>query len=297
MGAITLDVIIAVKDRTTVARCVFTLLAQINLVEEIALGKILLCDGGSLTQSCQQQLAQVAELTGVEVLPYSHQGFNKGWLLNKGLAAATARLVLISDIDILWDAATIKALALAVVSEPNRVYSVRSVKESNPAAKAIRRQRYAYRIVRTAEAARVEVYLAPLSAADRPGCGLLCAEKRVLQQIGGYRDCFWGWGWEDQDLLIRAQLLGCTVATLGSAVHLTHGDDSRNALHGQCSHEWSRDRNILRCLNGLAKGQLLGDLQQCVVGNAPNVDNASRHFPCSVSVQCPPNLAARFQAD
>lgn len=289
MGTVTLDVIMAVKDRTTVFRCVSTLLAQMNLVEEIALGQILLCDGGSLTQSCQQQLAQVAELPGVQVFPYARQGFNKGWLLNQGLAAATARLVLISDIDILWDAATIKSLAMAVVSESNHIYSVQSVRESNPAAKAIRRQRYAYRIVRTAEAARVEVYLAPLSplpAADRPGCGLLCAEKRVFQQIGGYRDCFWGWGWEDQDLLIRAQLLGYPVAALGSAVHLTHADISRNALHGQCSPEWSRDRNILRCLNGLAKGQLLGDLplKQSVV------NNSSRRFPCSVSVQYPSNL-------
>ncbi len=285
MGAITLDVVIAVKDRATVFRCVSRLLAQMNLVENISFGKILLCDGGSRTKACQEQLAQVSKLPGVEVLHRCHPGFNKSWLLNQGLAAATARLVLISDIDILWNAATLKNLAMAAVSEPNCLCSVRSVRESNLAAKAIRRQRYTYRIMQTPKTARVEVYLAPLSAADRPGCGLLCAEKTVFQQIGGYRDCFQGWGWEDQDLLIRAQLLGYTVAALGSAVHLTHGDISRNAL-GQCSPEWSRDHNILRCLNGLAEGHLLGDLpsEQSVTRAA------TRRFPCSISVRYPPNL-------
>ena len=286
MGAITLDIIIAVKDRTTVFHCVSTLLAQMNLVEGVSSGKILLCDGGSLTQSCQQQLAQVSKLPNVSVLHCFHQGFNKGWLLNQGLAASTARLVLISDVDILWNAATLKNLAMAVIGEPNHIYSVRSIRETNSMAEAIRRQRYTYRIVQTAETARVEVYLAPLSAVDRPGCGLLCAERKAFQQIGGYRDCFWGWGWEDQDLLIRAQLLGYTVAALGSAVHLTHGDNSRNALHGQCSPEWSRDRNILRCLNGLAKGKLLGDLP----GEDSVAHQAPRRFPCSISVQYPPDL-------
>ncbi|MGB3298424.1 MAG: galactosyltransferase-related protein [Phormidesmis sp.] len=281
MDIVTLDVVIAVKDRASIYRCVSTLLAQINLVDMLSLGHILLCDGGSLTATCQHQLAQVAKLSKVKILRCCHQGFNKSWLLNQGLAAATARLVLVSDVDILWSAATLKKLSLAAMRQPNCVYSVRSVKESDPSAKAAQRQRYSYHITRNNEAARVEIYLAAVSSVERPGCGLLCAQKTLFQKIGGYRDCFQGWGWEDQDFLIRAQLLGYSVEALGSVVHITHGDSRRNALHQQRSPQQSRDRNILRCLNGLAKGQLLGDL--------PQKNPVARQFP-TVSVQYPANL-------
>lgn len=282
MDVVTLDVVIAVKDRASVHRCVSTLIAQINLVDTLSLGQILLCDGGSLTPTCQHQLAQVAKLPNVKILRCFHQGFNKSWLLNRGLAAATSQLVLVSDIDILWSAATLKQLSLAAMSQPNCVYSVRSVKESNPTAKATQRQRYTYIITGSNAAKRVEVYLAKVSAVERPGCGLLCAQKALFQQMGGYRDCFKGWGWEDQDFLIRAQLLGYSVEALGSVVHITHGDSSRNALHEKCSPQRSRDRNILRCLDGLTKGHLLGDL--------PLEKSTNFRFPRSISVQYPYNL-------
>ncbi|NJN04575.1 MAG: glycosyltransferase family 2 protein [Leptolyngbyaceae cyanobacterium RM1_1_2] len=158
MKPIELDVIIPVKDRATVGQCVSNLLAQIELVEGMGLGQILLCDGGSCQSDCQQQIRQVAQSPSVIALACPHLGFNKGWLLNQGLEAATAPIVLISDVDILWNAAVLSSLGTAAASHPERLYYVRSVQESQPTAAAVQRLRYAYRLERLAAGDRVEVY-------------------------------------------------------------------------------------------------------------------------------------------
>ena len=294
MEPIELDVIVSVKDRSTVLRCISTLLQQIELAEGIRLGQILLCDGGSGDANCQQQVHQVAQFPGVQVLPRPHPGFNKGWLLNQGLEAATAPLVLISDVDILWNAATLKALSAAAVSQADCLYCLQSVQESDPSNVAIQRPRYTYRLGRTPSDTLVEIYAASPSHSHRPGYGLLCGQRSLFQRVGGYRHCFQGWGWEDRDLLLRSQLLGYTVAELGTVTHLSHGDPQRNAFDSHCTPQQSRDRNILICLEALTQGKLLGDLPQ---PQPTALDSVHDPFPGSIRVRYPPQLAYATDID
>jgi glycosyltransferase involved in cell wall biosynthesis len=259
MKSIVLDIILPVKDRTTVNDCVLTLLAAIEPTKNIELGRILICDGGSSHADCQQQLQQVAQLSRVEILDRPHPGFNKGWLLNQGIAAATAPVLLISDIDILWNATAIAAVANAAAQHPAQLYCIQSVQESMPMNVAIDRPRYTYRLTRSATTATVEVHTAPPPGLQRPGYGLLCGARSLFQAIGGYRHDFWGWGWEDQDLLMRSQLLGYSVCELGQVIHQSHKDIQRNAFAAWTPQQ-SRDRNIHICLAGIAQGQLIGDL-------------------------------------
>jgi hypothetical protein len=308
-----LDVVIAIKDRDTVLRCVSTLIAQMQLAK-IALGQILLCDGGSRTFECKRQLQQVAQLTPVKILSRPHAGFNKGWLLNQGIQTATAPVVLISDIDILWQADTLENITTAAAAHPHHFYCVKSVQESEINAVAMRQfpwkasqrdasrtpSRYSYRLSQTPSETTVSIYAAKAEAL-RPGCGLVCAQRDLFWQVGGYRHCFWGWGWEDQDLLMRAQLLRYSVAELGVVTHLSHGDAVRNAFDYADNRPdnllnkpstlpaQSRDRNILICLKGLAQGNLIGDL--------PDANRLNTGSSGPIRVQYPPQLAYAAHPD
>lgn len=256
---IAVDIVIPVKDRATVLCCIDSLLSQMRLVKGFKVGRILLCEGGSSQQNCLEQLREVARLPGVEILNCAHEGFNKGWLLNQGIQAATAPIVLISDVDIVWNAAALNELCKAAYSSTH-FYYVQHVQESEVNTAAVERSRYAYKIVQTPSTPIVEIYNAPADSAYRPGYGLICLQKDLLRKVGGYRHCFRGWGWEDQDLLMRAQLLGYAVEARAQVMHLSHGDTDRNRFDGWRAPQESRDRNILLCLNELATGRLLGDL-------------------------------------
>lgn len=259
MVEIAVDIVIPVKDRATVLRCISTLLLQMKLVEAFNIGRILLCEGGSSEQDCLEQIHAVAKMPHVEVVNCRHVGFNKGWLLNQGIRLATAQIVLISDVDILWNAAALSELCQAAYFS-ECFYHVQHVEESEADTAAVKRSRYAYKILQTASTPTVEIYDAPINRTYRPGCGLICVRRSLLQQVGGYRHCFRGWGWEDQDLLIRAQILGHAVEALGRVMHLSHSDTARNQFDGQRAPQESRDRNISLCLDELAAGRLLGDL-------------------------------------
>jgi len=269
-----LDVIIPVKDRTTVRDCIGQLCAEAAKATGFSLRQILLCDGDSQTANCREQLEAVAQWDKVEWLscisPEFTSGFNKGWLLNQGLAATTAPLILISDVDILWNRDSLSELTIAASRNSNHLYYVQSVQESEPNNEAVQRPRYSYRIEQQEQDSLVEIYEDSSKTSSehtssmslRPGCGLVCGHRSCFEQLGGYRHCFRGWGWEDQDLLMRAQLLDFGLGQGGWVTHLSHGDEQRNALSTEQSVQKSRDLNILRCLDALTSGQLQGDWGQ-----------------------------------
>ena len=307
MAIVTVDIIVPVKNRETVQIVVETLMRELAAAKKIVLGQLLLCDGGSTEPTCLRQIETVSRWKGVRVLQCERSdgaakfesGFNKGWVMNQGLAAATAQVVLMTDVDILWTADTLEAIALAAAHHPQLIYSVLNIRESDPTAVAVRRARYTYRIepqktdtlMDTSTDVLVEICPASVDGKKRPGCGIVAAQRQVFESIGGYKECFVGWGWEDQDLLIRAQLLGYVVVGLGEVVHLSHGDERRNKIAK--SIEESRDRNIMRCVIGLKRHQLLGDLlrDKSVEDGSLKSNSAMRNYR-NISVRYPSELGA-----
>lgn len=269
MIKIAVDVIIPVKDRMTVLECVSTLRSQIALTTNLRLGSIIVCDGGSQAVACLNQLRKAAQLPCVQVLDLPHEGFNKGWLLNQGIRAATAPILITSDVDILWRADTLSSMCTAASQSLEHFLHVKDVEESKPRTTAISRPRYAYRLRQSPIGSNVEIYPDTTSPDYRPGYGLLCAQRSLFEKVGGYRHCFQGWGWEDQDFLIRAKLLGYKTKAVGQVIHLSHGDAHRNTFKPQQTPQQSRDRNISRCLSGVSEGRLLGDW---VTSNVPLSD-------------------------
>ncbi|NEO27255.1 MAG: glycosyltransferase [Kamptonema sp. SIO4C4] len=258
-----LDVIIPVKNRDEVLQSVDSILAAQSLIQSI-----LLCTPAEcMAEPHHKQqstfpavLAQLAQWEKIQIVTVPMQQFNKSILLNCGLVAAEAELILIADADILWTPETLKRLVQTVEKHDRTIATVAQVRESQPQSTAVQRDRYTYRIHPHARTPTVEILPVTDDTPHRPGCGLICAKQQTFLALGGYKEIFRGWGWEDQDLLIRAALLGYTVQPLGEVTHLSHSDRSRNPDYQHLDPKISRDRNILAALQSLSQGNLQGDL-------------------------------------
>jgi glycosyltransferase involved in cell wall biosynthesis len=250
-----LEVIIPVKDRVEVIQCVRSL-TSINQVK-----RVIICDGGSTDSQCVEALHQLQQQPKVEVVHFPEPGFNKSRLLNQGIVQATSELLLISDADIVWNEAALDAVTSRVLSDTHIICCIQDVEESQPDSVALKRDRYTYHCAVEPDVAVVEVV--PWSedrGNRRPGCGLICAKKTTLIALGGYKEIFRGWGWEDQDLLIRANIVGFQVGADGKVLHLSHSDKVRNQYCRNTEPMQTRNRNIIVCLESLASGVLAGDL-------------------------------------
>jgi predicted glycosyltransferase involved in capsule biosynthesis len=208
-------------------------------------------------------------------------GFNKARLLNQGILQATSEYVLVSDADILWNSTAIEALLSCASSCSKLICHVQDVRESDNHSIALQRDRYTYQLRQNAEAAFIEVVPAKKRTQYRPGYGLILTRRNTLLKLGGYKELFQGWGWEDQDLLIRAGLLGVQVDECGKVTHLSHTDEMRNRYHNNLQPSQTRNRNIITCLKALTEGKLLGDLP---------VEAVSQTFSKRVSVKLPNSL-------
>ncbi len=175
-------------------------------------------------------------------------GFNKAWLLNQGLRAAIADYLLISDADILWNSKAIQQLLECVVTHDSAICSVQQVQETDPSAIA-RRNRYTYHAFTN----HLEILPVSENSLYRPGCGLICAAKSTFLKLDGYRETFQGWGWEDQDLLIRATLEQIPIYSQAQVIHISHSDLERNQHFSYLPVEETRDRNIINSIKELSE--------------------------------------------
>jgi hypothetical protein len=209
--------------------------------------------------------------------------------------------LLISDADIVWNPGAVEQLQGAILrslAKPiaavsgDGIASVASVLESQPSLGPKARSRYGYEIIRESGRVRIQVQQ-EWSDSDtlRPGVGLIYAQRQTLLALGGYRESFRGWGWEDQDLLMRAALLGIHPVSAGEVMHLSHGDEWRNRFHQELP-QMSRDRNIVHCLQELERGQLYGDLPSELRTEAAGwTEVIQAQVPLPIQIRYPPGLA------
>lgn len=272
-----IDVVIPHRDRGELLAAVSSCRAC-KCVE-----RILVVDGGSTSAYVNEMLYQVEQNLAVEVLRRPISKFSRGLLLNVGLAAASARVVLVSDADILWTEECL--LSLAAEAARGSFAHVAEVEERNALfVSDVAHERYVAVVTREAGVPKLTIEVASCEAYEpvRPGSGLICATAERWRELGGYVDDLVGWGWEDQDLLIRAQLRNCGVVSVGRALHITHDDGSR-AL-GTMTKEDSRDANIVASLVRLARGEWCGSLATDPIGGTEVLE-----------VSIPPKLMAKFE--
>lgn len=271
----TLEVIVPVKDRVEIEQCAQSILSINSTL------RITICDGGSTDAQCIAGLQNLAhKCDRISILNFPNTGFNKSRLLNHAIAKSTNELLLISDADIIWNQDAVDKLTSKVGS--NTICYVQDVEESQPQSVSVKRDRYTYNIHVDNNTASIEIVPWSEHSGDmRPGCGLICTRKSTLISLGGYKELFTGWGWEDQDLLIRAKILGIKIASDGKVIHISHDDTKRNQYCNNFQPSQTRNRNIITCLKSLSRGVLLGDLR---------VENHRQPKPYLVSFQLSDSL-------
>ncbi|PYR75704.1 MAG: glycosyl transferase family 2 [Acidobacteria bacterium] len=98
----------------------------------------------------------------------------------------------------------------------------------------------------------------------RGGPGLICVLREHFLAVHGMNSRLAGWGWEDQDLIIRLlAMTGLRRVLFGEAQHLAH-DDSRRTLNGTTRHE-ADQRNMSICYANYERRSFLGTLRRDLV--------------------------------
>ena len=272
----TLDVIIPVKNRQFIS-CVESLLAIGDRIHQI-----LICDGKSTQADVVEALHFFHAHKTVKILSFPIKAFNKARLMNHGIINSEADHLLISDADIIWETSSIEALSDAISNTSKSVGHIAQVLESDLNSSPLQRKRYGYFIEKSSEGYIVSVQQTnDMSSTQRPGCGLVCAERTTFLKLGGYKENFQGWGWEDQDFLIRAALMEIPIISTGQVLHLSHADSYRNQFHHYLAPIASRDRNILTCLEALQRGAIWGDLP-CEASDSNPSPNVQIRLPESL---------------
>ncbi|MEQ9094950.1 MAG: glycosyltransferase [Phycisphaerales bacterium] len=260
-----LTVIIPVMDRPTVGE---TVASVARAAPDAA---ILIADGGT---QCARTLACIRDAVSRyprvkhEVIP--QQPFNKARLLNAVVSHAGGRQLLFSDADIVWASDAVTSLYSAATSAGCDLVFVEHVTETQAAAGC--RTIFVATATQTCEGFEVSLHSQAVGH-TRPGFGLVLVGRDVFYSVGGFREDLVGYGFEDQDLLLRASLLGYSVSSTAGCQHITHADTERGdplLLRKQ------RNANVLRSLSALARGALHGALAT----NASPVSHCTRVQIC-----------------
>ncbi|MCH2045814.1 MAG: glycosyltransferase [Saprospiraceae bacterium] len=251
MQFLDVSVVIPVKNRPEILTVIHSLLK----ISNISL-KVIVCDGGSTDKETLKNLNFISEQGYAHVLKQELTTFNKSTLLNMGIAQAKTDIILCSDADILWNRKTFFQMINSIKDEKDLCY-VRHVEESEYEAESLSSPRYSFIVEDMDSHVIVRIVEDSLNSQYRPGPGLVCASRCLWENLGGFKEMFEGWGWEDQDLLIRGKILGSSISNTGTVVHLTH---PKNFSDWDTSREISRNKNILKCLSELEKNKLRGNL-------------------------------------
>lgn len=187
--------------------------------------------------------------------------FNKSLALNLGAFASRAPNLFFLDADILFHedfiTEAIERLSDACFVTVDRVYE-------SIAAQAPKEPPFLQTLVYTIELVdrrgrliRLETNRLRLDDRSRGAPGLIFLRKKDFLDVGGMNAELERWGWEDLDLLARLQFsLGLERRSMGSVVHLSHGDDVRNL--GNMTRTISEAHNFSQCLASYCIGHFQG---------------------------------------
>jgi glycosyltransferase involved in cell wall biosynthesis len=217
-------------------------------------------EGGRLTE-----LIRASSAAAVRQIDISAGRFNKSLALNLGLELSRSDYIFTLDADIiLLDDCLREARAVlgegcfstiewVYESEPDAHDSAQVARDAAPrsAGNSILELRFR-------NGARVEHQLSRRDASGNryASPGLLLARKSDLLGIQGYNSQLKGWGWEDDDVLVRLQYTrGLKRVLKGRARHLTHGDDRRVF---DSSRAQSDQANFIKCCWNYNRGNFAG---------------------------------------
>ncbi|BAQ62245.1 hypothetical protein GM3708_2651 [Geminocystis sp. NIES-3708] len=261
MNQIKLEVLIPVKGRNTLSQTI-TSLVNIELIDLITI-----ITGDDLID-LEDKLLNNKKIRKLNIK--DNNNFQKSYYLNIGIQESLGKIILVSDADIIWNSNTIKELYNIVNSNNNNIAHIADVQESQAENYAIKRLRF-MPIINKIKSKYFSIKIIPDQLySQRPGCGLICIHRQSLLNLGGYNERLRGWGWEDQDLLIRAQILDYKIVKISQVIHLSHEDNLRNQS-GQNPIN-TRNQNILTSCEMLSQGIIKGSLNDFITDSSLTIN-------------------------
>jgi hypothetical protein len=175
------------------------------------------------------------------VVDASSVPFNRSLALNLGAACSSSRFLFMLDADVLLDEQTLPQI-LSIVSDDSAVTIADRQESAIAPRSAASNGAYLRDVIRTGfyefvwhDGRRTKVlgHRAHLGG-RRAGTGMIAVSRANFERVGGYNSGLIGWGIEDIDLLARLQYVcGLRHDEIGSAVHLSHGDEMRDSSGGE----------------------------------------------------------------
>lgn len=238
---------------------------------------VLNCGGDS---SRLRGLIAASEATGVRQVDISAPRFNKSLALNIGLSRSRSDTILTLDADVvllddfleaakdLPDGKSFVTIEWVHESEPAPLNSHQPGMVGNFATAMLSSSAVEFHF-RDGTTVQHQLSRRDMFGNRRAAPGLLLVNKRDLLAIQGHNSQLEGWGWEDDDVLVRLQYVQrLQRIQKGAALHLTHGDD-RRILRG--SRKQSDQINFLKCCRNYNNGIFLGTYDADVAWAADKV--------------------------
>lgn len=186
--------------------------------------------------------------------------FNKPLALNIGVSASRSPHLFFLDADVILREDFLPSAFEAF--NAGHFVTVDRVVESHPRPFGDDNQLYemAYSIsfvAKNGRKAHIETNRVRFTDGSRSAPGLVLIAREHFLAVDGMNSDLEGWGWEDNDLLLRLQFaLNLTVHRTGSALHLTHGDEERN--WAGIKRGASEKLNFAACLKNYRAGHYFG---------------------------------------
>ncbi|ASZ13767.1 glycosyltransferase [Chitinophaga pendula] len=225
--------------------------------------EIIIVNGGG-DEAMLTDIVRQADLD-IQVLSLSAMKvFNKCYCLNVGAHHAKGQYLFFLDADIIFTEALLTEVLTYLPAD--HFVTVEKVKESaaKPGGPSSYLSELAYYIEIadiTQRRVKIETSRIFINEKSRSAPGLIFMKRADFETVNGMNAALEGWGWEDNDLLARLQLvLALQWKRCGSAIHLTHGDDVRVLPAG--SRQVSEQRNFGICLDNYSQGNYLGTYKQ-----------------------------------
>jgi len=220
-------------------------------------GTVIVVNGGGDPEELAGILQRV-HLSNVRTLTVPGSPFSKSRCINAGVAASSARLIMLSDADIIFDLGFF-SLARAAC-RPGRYVTVKHLveldPESHPQERASAQSPFESQRVmswltfRTGQRVLMEHWQGP---EGRAAPGLILVRRADFIKIGGANSELHGWGFEDHDIQIRLQARGSLRRTsVGRATHITH------SVADPETRTESDKRNRQACTRNYREGNFLG---------------------------------------
>jgi glycosyltransferase involved in cell wall biosynthesis len=224
--------------------------------------------------NCGGDAADAAQLAGYTAAPVRHVVIpdavrNRSLARNLGALCSTGSVLFFLDCDIILQS-DIFAEAAPLLEE-NCFVTIRKRVESQPEPaphlqfikETIHSREYVCEDGRRAKTQQIFG-----GDGSNSGIGQMLVKRADFVHIGGYNSALEGWGFEDDDVVLRLQfLLGLRSMMIGEVVHLTHGNDLRG---GSPRHDLPRNRRI--CFDNYSRGAFVGTYEEDVRLWKPRID-------------------------